>query len=353
MEFSSTGLFLDLFIDMICSRCSYSHYVHHEGKINNFLMPKIKLDNSFFENYFNDTEHGFFHGLMSCYICFLINKYSKLSKKISLEKVFASLLMHDFLKTNSYSQEDHDKLLVNFYDKLLKETYIHSNPEKKYENSYLVISDRIELSRYDDHKEWVNEKYYDIFKKLDKDTINKIIFFYKHTRKILLYFYKNRNSIFIRHGLEKLNKSDIRKSAIFPPKDSYLELDNGYSIEIDRQPFGFIPIKNNHQMGYCSNHGRESSWNKVKGFMTIDDFNKFGGKVISSNERDHLYAISKIELDNWIFLYQQVNIKNKQVKELFDNDIRIIPQNIIFKFFELVKLLSDRIIVLNYHNYNT
>ena len=37
-----------------------------------------------------------------------------------------------------------------------------------------------------------------------------------------------------------------------------------------------------------------------------------GGKINNTNERDHLYAKSSINVNNWKFLYQNVSENNKQ-----------------------------------------
>ena len=119
--------------------------------------------------------------------------------------------------------------------------------------------------------------------------------FYNNIRPTLCYFYKNRNEIFIRHGLERIDKFDVNN--IFPPNNSFLDYrtknpkkfkkgntiyydnpknfkkentisyDNAtYPIEIDRVPFGYITTNTNKQTGFCSNHGRTAQWNKIKGY---------------------------------------------------------------------------------------
>ena len=87
----------------------------------------------------------------------------------------------------------------------------------------------------------------------------------------------------------------------------------------------------------------------MKGFITLDSFDRLGGKIVNSNERDHLYAKSEISLNNWIFLTQNIDHKkNKQIINLSKNDICVLPQETLAKFFMLVKILSDRLILLNY-----
>ena len=332
-------LFLNKMTDLICSRCSNSKYTHHKGNINNFLIPNKNLNLNFYNNYFNDIEHGFFHSLSACYIYYILN-----NNKID-EISIASLLLHDFLKCNGFSQEDHDKELINYFPNLLDETYTHSNPPD--ENKLLVKCDRIELRRYNDYKDWVDDRYYKLYDNFNKNQNQEIETFYNNIRPTLCYFYKNRNEIFIRHGLERIDKFDVNN--IFPPNRSYLIVDKleSYPIEIDRVPFGYITTNINEQKGFCSNHGVLLQFNKIKGYITYKEFIGNGGKIINTNQRDHLYAKSSMNINNWKFLYQNVSKDNKQKIELEKNNINIISRQIISEFFMFVKLFQDRFVVLN------
>ena len=292
----------------------------------------------------NDIEHGFFHSLCVCYIYYILNENIN-------EQAIASALLHDFLKCNGYSQEEHDKELKEYFTNLLNETYTHSNPPN--DNLQLIISDRIELRRYDDYKEWVDNRYYNMFNKLDDNKKYVIDSFYSNSRPILEYFYKNRNKIFIRHGIEDVNL--VNTQLKFPPDNSYLEVDDmkSYPIEVDSVPFGYRDCMGsdaNKQYGYCSNHGGLNHWNKVKGFILFNDFIKNNGKIINTNERDHLYANSNINIKEWKFLYQNTNDNDEQIKLLKESNIPIISQDIILKLFTLKKLFYTRLIVLNKYN---
>lgn len=126
--------FLKLFIHYICSRCfQLEKYIHHNGSINNVLSPKREISKTYYENYFDDHEHGFFHGLSCCYIIYLLHgKYHSDFPDIKLEKTFASALIHDFLKCNGFPQETHDRELISFFPNLLPETYVHGNPPSEF-----------------------------------------------------------------------------------------------------------------------------------------------------------------------------------------------------------------------------
>ena len=93
--------------------------------------------------------------------------------------------------------------------------------------------------------------------------------------------------------MEKSDKTYFKNN--FPPANSYLAVDElkSYPIEINRVPFGIIDYVNNKQKEFCSNHGVQQLWNKIKGMITYKEFINSGGKIINTNERDHLYATSK------------------------------------------------------------
>lgn len=348
ITFRHLDTYLDSCIDMICSRCSGNHDCHHKGLIQSFLTP-TKSSSHLLDAYFQDTEHGLFHGIMCGFIISLLHKDKNIGvDNCILEKEYASAFLHDILKCNGYSQEEHDARLSEFYPNLNDETYMHSNPHITLQNKYLILADRIELTRYPDYKSWVDERYEIIFQTMEETTKFSIEQFYSKIRNVLLFFFSNSDSIFLRHGLEKIEAGDFAKHSIFPPENSYLEISNGYPIEIDRQPFGIINNWNtNATNGACSNHGMECNWNKVKGYIRYEDFCDFGSKIINSHERDHLYANGSIELKNWIFMYQNIDEDNFQIVKLIENDINILPQQLINKLCTFVKLIKDRLIVLN------
>lgn len=332
-------------------------YGHHIGEINKYLTSKIKLNKNHFDKFFNDTEHGFFHGLMTAFICFIINKDKQIiQKEIKyLEQYFASCLLHDFLKCNDYKQEEHDIKLKNFYDKLLPETFIHSNPTKKFINTHLVNSDRLELRRYKDYNLWVDNRFKNLYKNMNTNTLDKINMFYEILRPTLLYLYTNKNETYLRHGIELVEEFDP-KNKIYPNEKTYWKLcpnnEKAYPIEIDSLPFALNPyqeeINYTLQQSYCSNHDGDQPWNRIKGFISFKDFKKYKGSIIISNTRDHLYAESNININKWIFLYQNNTQEDKKIiNSLINEKQKIISQEIVFIFFKFIKLLQDRLIVLN------
>lgn len=155
------------------------------GGFDYYFKPTKNIKSIYFDNYFNDTEHGFFHAFCCSFISYLINSYNIDKQLVS------SLLLHDFLKCNGFSQEEHDIELENYYPNLLTETYSHSNPPNQ--NKILIICDRLELQRYPDHGEWIDTRFFETLNSLTKNQRDDIEIFYNEVRPSLLFYYEQRN----------------------------------------------------------------------------------------------------------------------------------------------------------------
>jgi hypothetical protein len=334
-----------------------------------------KYDIKMIENFFEDTEHGFFHGLMASFICYVINEDGTLvEKKDSLEKIFISATMHDFLKANGVPQKEHDVKLKGFYPDLCEETYVHSNPPEKYFKKHLIIADRLELRRYPDYKTWVDDRFHTLYRKMKPETKNMLDMFYTVYRPGLEYIFKNRKSVFIRHGTE-VHQEDI-EPFFHPSKTTYYKkCEKQYPIEIDTVPFCSVVNNkiiegnkwfNDNQYGHCSNHDGNSQWNIIKGYISMEDFNS-SSKILNSKTRDHLFADSNIKIDNWVFLYQNLekcfNLNNATsdlsflesrmgidpfdyLTKLVDKNNRVVSQESVFLMFQFFRMFKCRIVVL-------
>ena len=182
--------------------CKYMTHLFSSNDIIPLLTPIKSITSEFFKNFFEDSEHGLFHGIIACYICYIIKDDNNLKLKDNdIKKIYISLLLHDFLKCNNYKQELHDKELINFYNTLLIETYSHSNPIKEYEMTHIIVCDRLELRRYTDYIEWVDDKYYNIYKIIDSSTHDILDNFYTNIRPQLLLDYN-----------EYVKNSDVQSS---------------------------------------------------------------------------------------------------------------------------------------------
>jgi len=165
--------------------------------------------------------------------------------------------------------------------------------------------------------------------------------------KTLIYFYKNKDQVFIRHGLEKIKKSDYNIHSIFPPKNSYhdinkeMNLIDHYAIELDKVPFN-----------YCSNHGHAygSPWYYIAGYIALKDF---VGTTKLSQDRDHFYATSNLKANNWVFVLNDfdsnIDLNSdisrtdlvRNVEQIQNSGLRYINKNVLQKFFHLVLLIEN------------
>lgn len=152
--------------------------------IDPYFVPAKHVPLDFFGQYVRDVEHGFFHGLVACYMYWLIEKKPR-------SQTIASILLHDFLKCNNYSQELHDKMLLGYYANLLDETYTHSNPPKEHEQLHVIVCDRMELRRYSDYATWVDGKFHAVFQNFDKEIVSVIDDFYENVRPLALREYQS------------------------------------------------------------------------------------------------------------------------------------------------------------------
>lgn len=160
------------------------------------------------------------------------------------------------------------------------------------------------------------------------------------------FFLNNKNSVYLRHGIEMYDPLNYSKNEVYPKKCAMCWADGvliynketfesswtnknpknndcqiGYPIELDMFPFceTIDSYKNrkwpsDNQYGHCSNHDALFSWNKLKGYIPYKEFDKKGGKVIHSNKRDHLYAVSEINVYDWVFVFQNIE-KNKEISK--------------------------------------
>lgn len=368
--------FIHVYISYFCGRCEGKG--HHKGIINTYLQSTSNYNPKIINNFFNDVEHGFFHGLMASFICYIINKDGKLVNKVKdLEKIFISATLHDFLKANGVEQKSHDKELRRIYPNLEEATYIHSDPPETYWKHHLIVADRLELRRYPDYKSWVDERFHQLYKEMKPETKTMLDMFYTNVRPAMEYLYTHRKETFIRHGTE-IKQDNIEEN--FPPsKTTYYsnsKLDSQlYPIEIDMVPFCSMINNsllegnkwyNDNQYGYCSNDDGVSQWNLIKGYISNNIFIKHG-KIIHSKERDHLFAKSTIATKEWVFLYQNLdkhldldNVSNdvnylesrkginpyEYLINLIKNNNKVVSQESVFLLFQFIRMFKCRIVVL-------
>jgi hypothetical protein len=163
----------------------------------------------------------------------------------------------------------------------------------------------------------------------------------------LKYFYINRRKNFIRHGLEELESKSYTNGQHFPPKGSMqkksLSSDGEYfAVEIDRPPF----IN-------CFEHGSVYPWLYCGGVMAIEDFKKRNGKLVLADDREHFYASSQIEVNDWFFVYHlklrhkrrvhfDPNLLKQSIIEMKFSGAGFIEMETLRNFFYVMDLLEQR-----------
>lgn len=365
----------------LCSRCASRDFyylnklgltantpvtgkAHHGGAINRHLLPSTIIPDEYINRYFEDLEHGFFHGICSCFISYIINSNIDPS-------TWSSIILHDFLKCNNYPQDIHDSHLQIYYNNLDPITFKHSKSNQSLTNEPLLLADRIELMRYADYLDWVDERFFSNYNALPVETRLKINHFYDHIRPILYYFYSNRSSTFIRHGYEK-SRPPFDHNGCFPPLHYWGKKQYSlYPIEIDVAPFysevayvNAIAMSPTHihkrvrrqrsrnnayqKDSHCSNHGEAALWNRIKGYIALEHFQSLGGYIQGINIRDHLMAGSQIKLNQWRFISYNATEEDKLiVRYLNKRNIFPLEHTILYEFFMVYQLLKNRLLALN------
>lgn len=194
---------------------------------------------------------------------------------------------------------------------------------------------------------WIKKNRTAKIENFDEFTDKKDVNFIKKTLyPSIKRFLLNKESAFIRHGIEICNSENYYKKSVFPKKSASCWSDGGllyntktkksywkkkydeephihscYPIELDMFPFceNMECYKNrkwpsDKQYGHCSNHDALYSWNKLKGYIPFQDFDEKGGKVVQSMKRDHLYAVSNINVYDWLFVFQNIDGNNEKSK---------------------------------------
>lgn len=394
--------FLRVTGSLCCGRCYMIR--HHECTFNTVLKSIKKIDESFVDSWIKDTEHGFFHCLMVSFISYYYDQNVFENRKLDFDnidfskddihymnqyivKYLSSGLLHDFLKANGWAQEKHDIELREYFPLLMEESYQHSNPSREYDHSLMIIGDRTELRRYPDYEDWVDKKILKHEILLNEENKEILDIFYGILRPSLLYLFENRQKVFVRHGIENIHNETL--DSIYPFKNSYSDVkehtcyykkkdevlisedrfgnsDMYYPIETGKVPFADYYWKDNDKIhgSKCINHDKHHNWNMLKGVISLKDFKKKGGKIVSTNHRDHLYAESEIDTNDWIFIHKvdynhfegipryrikgfNKEIYNEHISKLLGKGVHIVSQRVISEFFRVFDLLEAKMRSLN------
>lgn len=204
----------------------------------------------------------------------------------------------------------------------------------------------------------------DYYELLKTDSSNFVLILRDKILPAIRHIHHYRDSVWIRHGVEKVGECKYLKGSVFPPKLSYHQLDANQLIkkyeitdnlkfflkllEYGDQPYaienGVVPFDD------CINHSNKKPWNTIKGVIVIDEFKKYKGRVVSSGIRDHLYAISDIEISKWLFIFDEtkVNDRKKELDEILNSDaIGLLSSKLVLLFYRFCQLFFSRFTLLN------
>jgi hypothetical protein len=337
-------------------------FVHHKGGLLYLLSQNPKINYDQFNKWVGDLEHGFFHGLCTGFWSFLqIEKdetiYDKVvdnshdgrgarEKDLDIEKLFYSCLFHDYYRCVN-SDEKHDEKLIEFFPNCIESTYYHSDPPEKQKDNCLIVSDRIELNRFQE-KSWID------WNKLNQSDFiaQNILFiemFYQSLYNCLKYIFSNRKDLWVKHVSEDIFINEKIKHLNFYPEKYWEPRDN----EIDITKFGdyekkyasidmdYLPLSNCH-----ANSLTEVTWLKgITGLITKKDVINLGAKIKNSSDstrgRDHPFLVQekKILTKNWIFAFN-TKYDLESIDCTKENTIKV---KVVDKFYNIVNLLLGKI----------
>ena len=316
--------FCNALLKVICPRC-YNTYAHTKLNPHNHGYMNMRIIETPTQTWLH-----IFHGIMKCFIAYVINDDKNIIKK-KRERFIECF--SDLIVNKNHSNIPHFVITNTIYNYYMK---INNN-----KGNYLAIEKKMKLS-----------------------TLITIKTAFKYYYPVLKYLYENKNSIFLRHGLEK-RTDDYSINMVFPPNDDKhgwrihnITAKDGktfpsalptYPVEVDTVPFK-----------KCASHSSKEIYGNVKGFIAFPNFKKLGGKIHMRYEkedsvmpRDHLFAESNIHIKNWIFTYRKNNDSSlketirKAVNALVQEGIPVIDEAIIPNFTHVLEAIANKFILLH------
>lgn len=322
-------------------------YHHHAGGIYRILDRVKDVPQGSVQQWFDDVDHGLFHGLCTAIMGAMVapDLLTEVDAMVDqfhapepwAQKYFLSSVLHDFCRGGLGVEEGHDAALEAIFPDLLPETYAHTSPPDKFTNSPLIIGDRLELQRFDDHSMWVDPTVLAAYHRAAGPGCVDI--FYRHVRPALFKLFFGEREIWLRHGFEH---EDPRYTSpgpdwslkVFPQQGTYFNVrdaasEHGFSIDLGRGG-----------LSGCIQHGQD--WLHVQGIIPVKRFAACGGSVkltCSSSTRsefttfDHMCGVGAVPLSEWVFHYQtpQSNFPEYEnpyadcLQPMFENGAHLLP----------------------------
>ncbi len=317
------GECLQTVIEALCQRCALppTKPRHHHGPIHKPLIPRAgTVGYGQLDAYFDNVEHGFFHGVCTYIAAGLATDQPR------DERLMASTLLHDFVKTIGGDPETHDSLLRDVYPGLQPVTYCHSKPPAEYTLDPLVVGDREELFRFPDAHAWVEA---DWPHRKSCQNLGLLGVFYGRIRPALERVFRHRHAVWIRHGIEgcymsKEAKEKLGHAIEHWPVDHYGK--DQYAVELDKPPFTT-----------CADHGLGTPWRELQGFAPLlkpDD-------NVSVGDKDHVWYRAKRDIGDWTFFAQ--NAPARFEHQPFLRQLPLCSFGLLHKFWHAYHLLECKL----------
>jgi len=326
----SIGCILEDKLDGKKNRCHNAGIVH-DILIENRESRSELISSNKLESWLDDIDHGFFHGMMTACMSHLYTSSYKLPRESKIEdreyiELLLTCILHDFYK----EYENHDSSLVRVYSKLCSITYSHSNPSESNSTHPLIVSDRIELMRFDDYKEFVDFSKFKPLLNREQDEI--VESFYKYIRPKLKLLWIHRNKPWLRHHMEEESKWEFDKVSHYPQTSC------GQSGKWGGVESGV----------YCVHTGSlsmllDGCFRHVMGILPLS-FLSSNANNKQPREHPSIEATNLNRVEDWVFIHNsQYDNSIKQSKLLKSSDIHSIEVNILKKFIRLSNLLYSYI----------
>lgn len=178
----------------------------------------------------------------------------------------------------------------------------------------------------------------------------------RHLR-ILQYLYSMRSSVFLRHGVETYRFGQYTPRSFFPDSSDLQPFaaavgHGAYAVDTDTPPFLGCSM---HSLRYGSDG--INPWVFCAGYISLDRFQHFDGKILKFDNREHFYAKSDIPIEEWIFIWAPqhfAKVRNRIHKsnvEMFEASIEtlsrgpsvLLERGLVQLYFETAVLLQQRL----------
>ena len=326
---------------------------HHSGGFSFLLNKGKKISREEFLSWKNDIEHGFFHGFLVGFWIFCqsrndLIKHLEKDKQRQKDRLnfhvvrpIYSAFFHDFLKCLG-QKENHDKDLFHVFPDCLPETYVHENPVESMKNSLLVSSDRIELNRFPDASEWIDNS------KMGSYHFKKNLFvrrFYDSYRKVLERLYVNRDSLWLSHVSEEFFEPKFigLKHQKFYPEFHWVSQD-GFGIDEENKSLYYSVYCDYLPLDGCHRHVLKIINDKQSLTYGLIEKSRIEANDCSVlvSDRDHAVVCKNKDVLNkeWIFLYRNKKVDLKQIDAQNNS---VISVNNVNNFFNVMRLIFGKI----------